>query len=252
MPEGDTILRVKHRLDAAITGQAVTVRAPNPRGRAAGVESLDGAVLERVDTHGKHLMLTFGNRVLHSHLGMSGGWHIYRHGERWRRSRAGAWVVLSGELREAVQFGGPTLRLLPIRRLALDPQLARLGPDLLAPGFDAERTAARFRGTDQRQTLGEALLDQHLVAGIGNIFKSEACFAARISPWRLLDQVTDDELETVLLCARQQMLDAVTRGRKTFSVYNHRGPCVVCRGRILSRGQGDANRTSWWCGRCQS
>jgi endonuclease VIII len=251
MPEGDTILRIKQQLDDALVGQVLAVCAPSARGRAAGVERLDGALLDRIDTHGKHLMLRFGDLVLHSHLGMSGSWQLYRLGERWRRPRSSAWVVLSGELYEAAQFGGPTLRVLPARRLALDPQLTRLGPDILAPGFSAEQSAAAFRAIDQRRTLGEALLDQHLVAGIGNIFKSEACFAVRIDPWRALAAVTDDELRAVLLSAREQMLDALTGGRRAFSVYNHRGPCVGCGGRVVSRGQGDANRTTWWCEGCQ-
>jgi endonuclease-8 len=251
MAEGDTILRTKHRLDPLV-GQVLAVSAPNPRGRAAQVERLDGALLERIDTHGKNLMLIFGELVLHSHLGMSGSWQLYPHGARWRRARGSAWVVLSGETDEAAQFGGPTLRVLPATRLALDPQLARLGPDILSPAFDPAPVQARLRAADQRRTLGEALLDQRLTAGIGNIFKSEACFAAHINPWRTLADLTDDELGAVLLAAREQMLDAVTDGRKTFSVYRHRGPCSRCGGRVVSRGQGDANRTTWWCERCQS
>jgi endonuclease-8 len=111
MPEGDTILRIRHRLADALAGQALAVSAPSARGKATGVERLDGAVLERIETHGKHLMLACGDLVLHSHLGMSGSWQLYRHGERWRRSRNSAWVVLSGERHEAVQFGGPTQSL---------------------------------------------------------------------------------------------------------------------------------------------
>jgi len=251
MAEGDTILRAKHRLDALV-GQVMAVSAPSNRGKATGVERLDGAVLQGVNTHGKNLMLLFGELALHSHLGMSGSWHVYPHGARWRRARGSAWVVLSGETHEAVQFGGPTLRLLPARRLTLDPRLARLGPDILSPAFNAAQARIQFRAADQGRTLGEMLLDQHLVSGIGNIFKSEACFAVRIDPWRVLADLSDDELEAVLLAAREQMLDAVANGRTAFSAYKHRGPCSRCGGRVLSRGQGDANRTTWWCERCQS
>jgi endonuclease-8 len=250
MAEGDTIMRTKHLL-TALVGQVVAAQARRARGRAAGVERLDGATLERIETHGKHLMLIFGDLVLHSHLGMSGSWHLYRHGEKWRRQSGSAWVALRGERLEAVQFGGPTLRVLPTRRLALDPQLARLGPDILSHDIKIGNVTARFRAIDQRRELGEALLDQHLVAGIGNIFKSEACFAARLSPWRALAERTDEDLEAVLRSAREQMLDAVTSGRRPFAVYHRRGPCIGCGGRVLSRGQGDANRTTWWCERCQ-
>ncbi|MBS1861613.1 MAG: hypothetical protein JSS68_07855 [Actinobacteria bacterium] len=252
MAEGDTILRAKQRLSGALVGQAITVSAPHPRGRAAGVERLDGLTLEGIDTHGKHLLFDFGGLVLHSHLGISGGWHVYDRRARWRRPRSSAWAVLGGERQEAVQFGGPTLRVLPASRVAIDPQLARLGPDILAPELDLDGTVAKFRATDQSRTLGDALLDQRLTAGIGNIFKSEACFAARVDPWRPLAGVADDELRAVLEAARAQMLDAVRLGdRHRFHVYKRRGPCSRCRGPVRHRGQGDANRTTWWCERCQ-
>ncbi|HVT00048.1 MAG TPA: DNA-formamidopyrimidine glycosylase family protein [Solirubrobacterales bacterium] len=253
MAEGDTILRARNRIADALLGRPIAVAAPNPRGRAAGVERLDGRVLERVDAHGKHLLLRFGDLVLHSHLGMSGGWHVYERGASWRRPRSSAWAVLAGERRDAVQFGGPTLRVLPASRVATDPQLARLGPDILAEDLDLGRVAAGFRATEQSRGLGDALLDQRLTAGIGNIFKSEACFAARVDPWRPLADVSDEELRAVLQAARAQMLAAVAAGgRKTFCVYRHRGPCVRCRGTVRHRGQGDANRTTWWCERCQA
>src|SRR4051795_13753346 len=173
MAEGDTIVRAAGRIEAAIGGDRVEASAPNPRGRAAGVERLDGRRLESVASHGKHLLLGFGDLVLHSHLGMSGGWHVYPRGGPWRRARSSAWAVLAGERAEAVQFGGPTLRLLPAERVRRDPQLARLGPDVLAAGFDPAPAAAALRAQPDR-AVGEVLLDQRLVAGIGNIFKSEA------------------------------------------------------------------------------
>jgi endonuclease-8 len=252
MAEGDTILRAKNRLADALVGQSIAVTAPNPRGRAAGIERLDGRTLEGIDTHGKHLLFDFGDVVLHSHLGMSGGWHVYPHRARWRRPRSSAWAVLGGERSDAVQFGGPTLRILPAARVAIDPQLARLGPDILAPGLDLDDVVAKFRAGDQSRTLGDALLDQRLTAGIGNIFKSEACFAARLDPWHRLSEVSDEDLRTTLEHARAQMLNAVKTGdRHRFAVYKHRGPCSRCRGTVHHRGQGDANRTTWWCERCQ-
>ena len=100
--------------------------------------------------------------------------------------------------------------------------------------------------------LGDALLDQSLVAGIGNIFKSEACFAARVDPWRRIGDLRDEELAAVLFAAREQMLGSVESGRHPPAVYRGRGPCPVCGGPISSGGQGDANRTTYWCPRCQS
>jgi len=250
MAEGDTILRAARRLDAALTGQTVAASAPNPRGRAARVDRLDGRRLERVSSHGKNLLLHFGDLVLHSHMGMNGSWHTYPRGARWRKPRRSAWAVLAGESAEAVQFGGPTLRLLPAARLPRDPQLARLGPDILAPELDLDALVAALRG-DPTRGLGDALLDQNLVAGIGNIFKSEACFAAGVDPWRPLGDLDDEELRAVLAAARELMLEAVASGRHTYAVYRARRPCPTCGGRVAARGQGDANRTTYWCPRCQ-
>jgi endonuclease-8 len=249
MAEGDTILRTARRLDAALAGQVVAAGAPNPRGRAAGVERLDGRRLECVESHGKNLLLRFGDLALHSHLGMNGSWHVYPRGGPWRKPRRSAWAVLAGETSEAVQFGGPTLRLVPTARLSRDPQLARLGPDVLAPDFDPDQVVAAMRAEPSR-ALGDALLDQTLVAGIGNIFKSEACFAARVDPWRPIADVADGDLRAVLRAARELMLEAVS-GDRHYAVYRGRRPCPICGGRISFRGQGDANRTTYWCPICQ-
>jgi endonuclease-8 len=248
--EGDTILRLARRIESALGGDALEVEAPNPRGRAAGVERLDGRRLDRAEARGKHLLLHCGDLVLHSHLAMSGGWHLYPRGAAWHRSRSAAWAVLAGTGQEAVQFGGPTLRLISAAKLRRDPQLARLGPDVLAPDFDPGPVVAAIRANPGRG-LGDALLDQHLVAGIGNIFKSEACFAARVDPWRPVGEVSDGELVEVLLAARRLMQGAVENGRHPHAVYRRRGPCRVCGGPISSRGQGEANRTTYWCPRCQ-
>jgi endonuclease VIII len=251
MAEGDTILRAARRLDAALSGETVAASAPNPRGRAAGIERLDGRRLESVESHGKNLLLRFGDLVLHSHLGMNGSWHVYPRGGPWRKPRRAAWAVLAGEAQEAVQFGGPTLRLIAAARLGRDPQLARLGSDILAPELDLDAILQGLRA-DPARSLGDALLDQGLVAGIGNIFKSEACFAARLDPWRPLAELSDDDLRAVLAAARGQMQEAVASGRHSHAVYGGRRPCPGCGGRIASRGQGDANRTTYWCPNCQA
>jgi endonuclease VIII len=250
--EGDTILRLARRFEGTLVGETVGATAPNPRGKAAGIERLDGRRLEQAEARGKHLMLGFGEVSLHSHLGMSGGWHFYKPGARWRRPRSSAWAVLSTEGWEAVQFGGPTLQVGPTARMRRNPQLTRLGPDILADDFDPDAVIAAMRA-DPTRGLGDALLDQTLVAGIGNIFKSEACFAARIDPWRPIGDLSDEDLRSVLEAAREQMLSAVERGdRHRFQIYKRRqGACPRCRGPISSRGQGDDNRTTYWCPRCQ-
>jgi endonuclease-8 len=249
--EGDTIRRLARRFEQTLVGETVAASAPNPRGKAAGIERLDGLRLEGVEARGKHFLLDFGELSLHSHLGMSGGWHVYGHGARWRRPRTSAWAVLASENWDAVQFGGPTLQVMTTARLRRHPQITGLGPDILDEEFDEDAVVAAMRANPARG-LGDALLDQRLVAGIGNIFKSEACFAVRVDPWRPIGDLSEEELRGVLAAARGLMLEAVKSGRYPFKVYKRRqGACPRCRGRISSRGQGDANRTTYWCPRCQ-
>jgi endonuclease VIII len=253
MAEGDTVLRTARRIDRALAGQRVAVAAPHPRGRVAGIERLDGRVLEGASAHGKNLLLDFGDLVLHSHLGMSGSWDVYRPGARWRKPPASAWAVLRGETGEAVQWGGPKLRLLRAGQVPRDPVLARLGPDILDPEFDAAAVAERMRATAPDRELGDALLDQRLVAGIGNIFKSESCFQARADPWRRLSEVGADGVERTLEAAAELMSAAVRDGRHPRRVYRQAGrPCPVCGTPVRSRGQGDDNRTTYWCPSCQA
>jgi endonuclease-8 len=250
MAEGDTILRLARRIDQALAGEALEVVAPNPRGRVAGVDRLDGMVLAGARARGKNLLLDFGELLLHSHLGMSGSWHLYRPGERWRKPRPAAWVVLRGKGAEAVQWGGPTLRVLTPSRLRHDPGLGRLGPDILARDVDA--CTVSLRESDQGRALGEALLDQGLVAGIGNIFKSEGCFAAKVNPWRPLAEIDDEELRRVIGLTARLMQEAAAGGGHPGAIYRRAGqPCAACGAPISSRGQGDANRTTYWCERCQ-
>jgi endonuclease-8 len=250
MAEGDTILRAARRLDAALAGREMEVRAPSPRGGSLGLQRLDDLTLMRVEPHGKNLLFDFGDLALHSHLGMNGSWHVYPRGARWRKPASAAWALFRGESEEAVQFGGPTLRVMPAARLRRE--LSRLGPDILAPDFDLAATIASLRTAPARE-LGDALLDQHLLAGIGNIFKSESCFAAHLNPWTRIADLTDDDLERVLTAARDLMLEAVASGRQQRAVYRRAGqPCPVCKTPLSSRGQGDDNRTTYWCPRCQA
>ena len=156
--------------------------------------------------------MVFGDLSLHSHLGMNGAWHIYPRGARWRKPTHQAWVVLRGERQEAVQFNGPTLRVLATRQLIRDPKLRSLGPDILAESFDPGPVAATIVGRQGSRALGDLMLDQWLVAGIGNIFKSEGCWEAGIDPWRKGRDLEPAEAEAALDAARGA--DAgVRRGR---------------------------------------
>lgn len=254
MAEGDTILRVARRMDAYLVGSEMAVRTPGrrrPNGLSAS--SLDGLRLELVEARGKHLMMHFDEGlVLHSHLGMKGAWHIYSRGERWRKPAAWSWLALTGERAEAVNFGGTSMRIVREAELRRDPRLARLGPDILAPDMTSEAAAAALRRAGPDAELGDAMLDQTLVCGIGNIFKSEGCWRARVDPWRRLGDVDDSELTATAGAARDLMLAAVDSGRQPKRVYKRAGmPCPRCRSRIKSRGQGDSARTTYWCPSCQ-
>jgi len=254
MAEGDTILRTARRIDRALAGKRLSVRTPGPR-RPAGlpVAEIDGRVLERAESRGKHLLLHFeGGLALHSHLGMRGSWQVYSAGERWRRPSRQAWIALASGGVEAVNFGGSTMRIAREGQLRTDPKLARLGPDLLGDDFDAETAVARIRSVRPDLKLGEALLGQRLVAGIGNIFKSEGCFSAELDPHAKLGALSDDEIRAVLELTRSLMLEAVETGRQPSRVYRKAGrPCPRCGTTIRSAAQGDSARTTYWCPGCQ-
>jgi endonuclease VIII len=254
MAEGDSILRVARRLDETLTGRTLSVRTPGSR-RPAGLPAteLDGRALASVESRGKHLLFHFEDGLaLHSHLGMRGSWQLYRAGERWRRPAQQAWIALSAEDAEAVNFGGSTMRIAWEAQLRRDPRLARLGPDLLADDFDPAAAVDRMRAIAPDIELGAALLGQRLVAGIGNIFKSEGCFAAEIDPNRSLTSLADEDLVSALEQTRALMLAAADTGRQPNRVYRKAGrPCPRCGTTILSRAQGDSARTTYWCPSCQ-
>jgi endonuclease-8 len=256
MSEGDTIHRLARRIGEAMDGKPVHVSAPNPRGAATGIERLDCSILKRAEARGKHLLLWFqgndGEIVLHSHLAMSGAWHLYRVGERWRKPRSAAWAVLAAGGWEAVQWGGPILRVLRPEALNRDRRIAGLGLDILAADFQTEQGVKALRAASSERELGDALLDQRLIAGIGNIYKSEGCFAARVSPWRRLSEIEDAELGKVVAATHDLMLAGVRSGRMPKKVYRRAGrPCPACRRPIVSRAQGDSARTTFWCSACQ-
>jgi endonuclease VIII len=243
MPEGDSLRRAARKLQVLV-GERVAVETPRPRAAAERVaERLDGRRLEGVDAVGKNLLLSFeGGLVLRSHLRMTGRWDVVERGSA-RRGRP--WLVLTGEEREAVLWNGPVLELTARGR-------QRLGPDVLAEPPDLDRMVANLRRERPGRELGDAMLDQRFVAGIGNMWKAEALWHARLSPWLRLDDVTDDELERALLEAARLMHASVARRSDRREVYRRAGrPCRRCGEPIRSRGQGDDNRTAYWCPRCQ-
>ena len=257
MPEGDTILHAARRVGGVLVGREVlAIETPQPRHlHERWPERLAGRAVRSVDSHGKHLFLRFeGDLTLHSHLRMGGKWGVYRHGERWRRSPRRAWLVVRTAEHEVVQFDGPVLELMTESRTRFDQRLAALGPDILGTELDEAHFLRRLRGDDPTRGIGEALLDQRNLAGIGNIWKSESCFAARIDPWRPVAEVTDDEALEVIRRTRPLMQASAEHGgaRNTPSVYERAGrPCRRCGTPVRARGQGEDNRTTYWCPGCQ-
>jgi endonuclease-8 len=257
MPEGDTIRVAANRIGAALIGRDIeSIETPHPRfGHDRWPDKLAGRKVRAVDAHGKHLLMRFeGGLTLHSHLRMTGAWGVYPRGKRWHRGAHRAWLVIRTAEHEVVQFDGPVLELMTDGRSRFDQRLARLGPDVLADEFDATTFIRRLREDDQTRALGDALLDQRNVAGLGNIWKSEGCFAAQVDPWRRLRDITDDEALAIIHTVRPLMRDSVDGGfPKDLKVYKRYGtPCPRCGTTIEARGQGDANRTTYWCPGCQA
>ena len=243
MPEGDAIHRAARRL-RPLVGQRLDVESPNPRAQATGVAArVDGRVLESVEAVGKNLLLRFeGGIVVHSHLRMTGRWRIEPRG----KPRTGLpWLVLRGDELEGVLWNGPVLTLQSTRFL-------RLGPDVLAEELDLDAAVARLRGAGDRWVC-EALQDQRLVAGIGNMWMAEARWTLRVSPWSRVADVSDDLLRDAVAAARRLMQEALASGRPGRRVYRRVGrPCLRCGTIVRSRGQGDHNRTAYWCPGCQA
>ncbi len=244
VPEGDTLHRAANRLQILV-GQQIAAEAIHPRARAERVaERIDGRRLESVVAHGKNLLLHFeGGIVVRSHLRMTGRWTVRPKGER----RVGKpWLVLRGDTAEGILWNGPVLEL-------HTRAIARLGPDILAQPPDFDAMLARIRAADLTRWFGETLLDQSLVAGIGNMWLAEALWAARSSPWQRLADVSEAERRQALVVAAELMRASVDRGRDgRKQVYRRAGqPCPRCKTRIRSFGQGDDNRTAYWCPTCQ-
>ena len=214
-----------------------------------------GHTVEKVEANGKHLLVRFDSgHVLHTHLRMTGSWHVYSVGERWQRPASQAKVTLTCGGRVAVCFNAPVVELLAPGAEANHPSLAALGPDVLGTPLDLEEIRRRARNRPPETPLGELLLDQRVVAGIGNIWRCEALFLEGRSPWAPVSSLTDDELDALVATASRIMKDSLGpfTGRPTRSVYRRTGrPCRRCGTPISSRRQGEQARTAYWCPTCQ-
>lgn len=259
MPEGDTIHYAANRIRPVLEGHVPDeLLTPHPRfGKDRWPEKLAGQAVTKVHAHGKHLFLRFeSGMTIHSHLRMSGSWRVLDSGGSWPRSPRAAWLVLRRGGREVVQFNGPVLDLLTSGRARMDPRIARLGPDILAEVFDAQRFLRRLREDDPTRPIGDAVLDQRTIAGIGNLWKAEGCFEAGIDPWRPTGKVTDAEALAIVEACRPRMQRSAQDGNQTRfkRIYGKTGlPCPRCgpASRIKTRGQWDDNRSTFWCPACQ-
>jgi endonuclease VIII len=259
LPEGDTILRAARTLQKAIGGQTISrFESTVPLVRRAA-KSLIGQKVVEVTAAGKNLLMHFEDgRVLRSHMRMTGSWHIYRPGERWRVTEGAARVVIEAGEWVAVCFSAPVIEL--VTSIETHAPIATLGPDILGEQFDAAEAIKRISATKDRE-LGDAILDQTLVAGIGNVYKSEVLFICATHPRAHAGEVGDEKLQEILAEARKQMrANLTTNGRRTrglgqgerFWVYRRSGsPCLRCGTLIKMIRQGELVRSTYYCPSCQ-
>jgi endonuclease-8 len=267
MPEGDTLARTAAGLRPYLLGRTVTAASaarPGPR-----VEQIVGRRIDGVEAIGKNLLLRFDNGLeLRTHLRMTGSWHRYRPGEPWRRPRSRARLVLEVPGAIAVCFDAPVVELFEQRAERLHPAVGGLGPDVLGADFETDGVAeavGRLRApAHANRPIAEAIVDQRIVAGIGNIWKSESLWRERIDPWATVGALDEDSLRRVVLAARALMLPNLDRARRlpdrrtvggasSLAVYRRAGrPCPRCGTPIAARLHGELPRTTYWCPRCQA
>lgn len=258
MPEGDTVWRTARTLHRMLTGR-VLVRT-DFRVPALATVDLSGQTIVGTLARGKHLLTRIGDdHTLHTHLKMEGAWRLLRAGDRWPRPPHEARVVLAVDGIEAVGFSLGIVELLP--RGAEGDAVGHLGPDLLGPDWDEQEAVRRLR-RDPDRPIGEALLDQRNLAGIGNLYKSELCFTSGVLPTRPVGEVPDLErlvrrakgmLEANKERAEQTTTGDLRRGQRTWVYRRERESCRRCGTPIAvdMHGQAGRARASYWCPSCQ-
>ena len=267
MPEGDTIFRAATVLRRAHAGRTVTeltLIAPKTS-LAASRRTVVGGTVKAVESKGKHLLITFTTDgedvVLHTHMKMTGMWHVYRPGERWWEPESEARVVIRTEHVVAPCFHPPIVELLTEKELGLHRVVSGLGPDIIRDEFDLDDAIRRLRENEDRD-VATALLDQHVISGIGNVFKVEALFLAHTSPWAQVRELDDAKLREIVEHARKLIrLNRAGGPRRTHFGLNagermwvdeRAGlPCHVCGTMVESGWHPDEVRKSWFCPKCQ-
>ncbi len=273
MPEGDTIFRAARTLHRALAGKPIVgFESVFPALTRVHIDApLTGQTIESVSAAGKHLLMTFsGGCVLRTHMRMNGSWHIYRPGERWQRPRRDMRVLITTADFVAVGFNIPVAELIPASQIDRHNELRRLGPDLLSDDFDADETFRRMRARPL-ESIADVLLNQQVLAGIGNVYKSEVLFTCRVNPFAPVGRVNDDDLRHLIATGRRLLLANVqtalapmttytgfrrTTGRdnprERLWVYGRVGlPCRRCGTTITLKKHGPAARLTYWCPACQ-
>jgi endonuclease-8 len=261
MPEGDTILRAARTLSRALAGlelHRLAIGSVRDRGPLREVNLRPYIRIDGVEARGKHLLISFSDgRTLHSHMGMTGSWHLYRPGEPWRLRERAARAVLETDDAVGVCFAPQTLELLSEPAEHAE-RIRRLGPDLSGDAPDLDEAVRRLRALRPGNTeIGVALLDQRISAGIGNVYKSETLAACGIDPFAPVGDLGDGHLRELFATASALLWrNAATVMRSTvpggLAVYGRAGrPCRRCGTAIRSRRQGEHARTTYWCPSCQ-
>ncbi|HEX4486002.1 MAG TPA: DNA-formamidopyrimidine glycosylase family protein [Terriglobales bacterium] len=274
MPEGDTIFRAARTLNRALAGQTVTeFESVLPKLSRVDFDSgIVGRTVDEVTAHGKWISINFsGGLTLLTHMLMSGSWHIYRPGERWQRREIDMRIVVKTEKIWAVAFNVPIAEFHTADTLRRRPGFNSLGQDVLAEEFDPQQSMAALRSRGDVE-VGAALLMQSVMAGLGNVFKSEVCFACEVNPFRLVKDLSIEEISCLVTTSRKFLLANVsensgdeivtytgmrrTTGRanreERLWVYGRRGePCRKCGTLVESKKQNPDARTTFWCPQCQ-
>ncbi|MGL5827275.1 MAG: DNA-formamidopyrimidine glycosylase family protein [Nocardioides sp.] len=257
MPEGDTVWRTARLLDRALTGQVLTgcdFRVP----KLATVD-LTGSAIRRTVSRGKHLLTYIDEWTLHTHLKMDGAWHVYTPGQRWRRREYQARTVLQTGRHLAVGFSLGVVELIPSMEEAAI--VGHLGPDLLGPDWDEAEALRRLRA-DPARAVRDALLDQRVLAGIGNMYVAELCFLHGTHPRTPVAQVANPvrllrRAYQVLQLNKDRAIQCTTgdlrNGMRMWVYRRDTQPCRRCRTPILIAMLGDKGqeRAAYWCPHCQ-
>lgn len=274
MPEGDSIFRAARSLHRVLAGHEVTrfETAYAHLDRVNVDTPLVGRTIERCESRGKHILMFFsGGLILRSHMRMSGSWHLYRHGEKWRRGPQAMRVRIDTADWVAVAFNMPVAEFVTPKQLESSDPVSQLGPDLLGASFDRDEAIRRIIAGGARP-IALTLLDQRIVAGIGNIYKSEVLFLSGVHPDTPSSAVPPSTLQQMLDIARRLLRDNVADGTpgsiQTYRnlrqwnpasgpddsvwVYGRRGkPCRKCGTPIEMRKMGLDARSTYWCPNCQ-